>query len=102
MTLGRITGMDPAEPHFSKSQPPVRLDRIAAKYVDVIHTDGSQFIRGGLGMTESIGHVDYYPNGGTAQPGCTRTMFDYIREANGSLFNGNVPPVFIWHKHWHA
>ncbi|XP_056638643.1 pancreatic triacylglycerol lipase-like isoform X2 [Diorhabda carinulata] len=88
LTLGRITGMDPAEPHFSKAKPPVRLDRTAAKYVDVVHTDASQFIRGGLGILESIGHVDYYPNGGTDQPGCTKGVTQYIRDANGSLFNG--------------
>lgn len=82
--------MDPAEPHFSKTLPPVRLDRSAARYVDVIHTDASQFIRGGLGMTESIGHVDYYPNGGTAQPGCTNSMIHYVREANGSFLNGKL------------
>ncbi|XP_023012525.2 pancreatic triacylglycerol lipase [Leptinotarsa decemlineata] len=88
LTLGRITGLDPAEPHFSKAKPPVRLDRSAAKYVDIIHTDASQFIRGGLGMLESIGHVDYYPNGGTDQPGCTDGVVQYIKEANGSFFYG--------------
>ncbi|KAG5898143.1 hypothetical protein JTB14_034000 [Gonioctena quinquepunctata] len=88
LTLGRITGMDPAEPHFSKSLPPVRLDRSAANYVDIIHTDASQFIRGGLGMQESIGHIDYYPNGGTDQPGCTSGVVHYIKEANGSFFYG--------------
>lgn len=48
LTLGRITGLDPAEPHFSKAQPPVRLDRTAAYYVDIVHTDASQFITGGI------------------------------------------------------
>jgi hypothetical protein len=86
--VGRITGLDPAEPHFAKAQPPVRLDRTAAKYVDVVHTDASQFIRGGLGMTEKIGHVDYYPNGGTNQPGCGKSVVRYISDANGSFFLG--------------
>jgi pancreatic triacylglycerol lipase len=88
LTVGRITGLDPAEPHFAKAQPPVRLDRTAAKYVDVVHTDASQFIRGGLGMTEKIGHVDYYPNGGTNQPGCGKSVVRYISDANGSFFLG--------------
>ncbi|CAG9830045.1 unnamed protein product [Diabrotica balteata] len=88
LTLGRITGMDPAEPHFAKAKPPVRLDRSAAHYVDIIHTDASQFIRGGLGIVESIGHVDYYPNGGNEQPGCTKGVLQYIRDFNGSVFNG--------------
>lgn len=80
--------MDPADPHFSKTQPPVRLDRTAAKYVDVIHTDATQFIRGSFGMIESIGHVDYYPNGGTAQPGCTKNIVEYIKQENGSILSG--------------
>lgn len=82
--------MDPAEPHFAKTLPPVRLDRTAAKYVDVIHTDASHFIRGGLGIIENIGHVDYFPNGGSDQPGCTKGVLQYIKDANGSLFQGNV------------
>lgn len=88
LTLGRISGMDPAEPHFAKAKRPVRLDRSAARYVDVVHTDASQFIRGGLGITESIGHVDYYPNGGTNQPGCGRSVTYYIKAENGSFFKG--------------
>lgn len=90
LTLGRITGLDPAEPHFAKAQRPVRLDRSAAKYVDVVHTDASQFIRGGLGMTERIGHVDYYPNGGTNQPGCGKSVVEYISDEKGSLFRGKL------------
>ncbi|RZC34310.1 inactive pancreatic lipase-related protein 1, partial [Asbolus verrucosus] len=88
LTLGRITGLDPAEPHFAKAKPPVRLDRSAAKYVDIVHTDASQFIRGGLGMSERIGHVDYYPNGGTDQPGCGKSVVQYISDEEGSFFRG--------------
>lgn len=60
ITLGRITGLDPAEPHFGKTTRPVRLDRSAAKYVDIIHTDASLFIKGSLGILESIGEADFY------------------------------------------
>ncbi|CAG9760514.1 unnamed protein product [Ceutorhynchus assimilis] len=88
LSLGRISGLDPAEPHFAKAARPVRLDRSAAKYVDIIHTDASQFIRGSLGMTESIGHVDYFPNGGTNQPGCGKSMVQFIKDEKGSFFNG--------------
>ncbi|XP_017778462.1 PREDICTED: pancreatic triacylglycerol lipase [Nicrophorus vespilloides] len=87
LTLGRITGMDPAEPHFAHAQRPVRLDRSAAKFVDIIHTDATQFIRGGLGMTEAIGHVDFYPNGGNDQPGCSKSVLQYAVEFGG-LVNG--------------
>lgn len=56
LTMGRISGLDPAQPHFAKAARPVRLDRSAAKYVDVIHTDANQFITGSLGIIESIGN----------------------------------------------
>lgn len=80
--------MDPAEPHFAKAKPPVRLDRAAADYVDVIHTDASGFIRGSLGLIEKVGHVDYYPNGGIDQPGCDQSMVQYISSESGSFFRG--------------
>lgn len=47
MTVGRITGLDPAEPHFSQTDPMVRLDPSDAMYVDIIHTDSRPFIKGG-------------------------------------------------------
>nr|CAD7412084.1 unnamed protein product [Timema poppensis] len=45
--LGRITGLDPAEPHFGDTLPVVRLDYTDAEFVDIIHTDTSRFITGG-------------------------------------------------------
>jgi hypothetical protein len=39
LKLGRITGLDPAAPYFSKTVTLVRLDRSDAKYVDIIHTN---------------------------------------------------------------
>ncbi|GJQ71315.1 hypothetical protein Trydic_g11051 [Trypoxylus dichotomus] len=87
LKLGRITGLDPAEPHFAKNKPPVRLDRSAAAYVDIIHTDASGFTTAGFGIIERIGHVDFYPNGGSRQPGCTQSVFEYI-SLEKSIFNG--------------
>lgn len=59
-------GLDPAEPTFERAGPEQRLDPTDANFVDVIHTCG-----GTLGMLSSLGHVDFYPNGGMAfQPGC--------------------------------
>lgn len=40
-----------------------------AKYVQAIHTNG-----GTLGCTFSVGHSDYWPNGGKSQPGCVADL----------------------------
>lgn len=106
LNLGRITGLDPAEPYFSRTDPIVRLDRtgkqevtcnsrrfyvnvtflcvikiIDADYVDVIHTDAKPFVStGGLGLAEPCGHVDFYPNGGHTQPGCNQGVEQFIEE----------------------
>ncbi|XP_060863486.1 inactive pancreatic lipase-related protein 1-like isoform X2 [Metopolophium dirhodum] len=63
--VDRITGLDPAKPMYEKSGPDDRLDMTDANYVDVMHTNAGQ-----NGLNKSIGHMDYYPNGGTKQPGC--------------------------------
>jgi len=49
----------------------VRLDTGDAKFVEVIHTNGNGASNLGLGIVESIGHVDTYVNGGRQQPGCS-------------------------------
>lgn len=46
------------------------MDKTDAILVQVIHTNA-----GYLGMQEAIGTADFYPNGGTSQPGC---IFDWI------------------------
>ena len=45
-------------------------------YVDNIHTDVI------FGIQQAIGHKDFYPNGGKAQAGCTKDVYepeDYIK-----------------------
>uniref|UniRef100_A0A1A9WIK7 Lipase domain-containing protein n=1 Tax=Glossina brevipalpis TaxID=37001 RepID=A0A1A9WIK7_9MUSC len=81
--LARITGLDPAGPLFEAQHPTVRLDGADAEFVDVIHSNGENLIRGGLGSWQAMGHVDFYPNGGRAQTGCS------------NLFVGAVTD-FIW------
>ncbi|XP_023215504.1 inactive pancreatic lipase-related protein 1-like [Centruroides sculpturatus] len=85
--LGRITGLDPAEPYFQYTDPKVRLDPTDAQFVDVIHTDGGSIIIGGLGMIQDCGHVDFYPNGGKRQPGCNNGVIGSI-EKEGDLLYG--------------
>ncbi|XP_035211609.1 pancreatic triacylglycerol lipase-like isoform X3 [Stegodyphus dumicola] len=86
--LGRITGLDPAEPYFQYTMEEVRLDPTDAQFVDVIHTDGGSIITGGLGMIQDCGHVDFYPNGGKRQPGCNQNVVGAI-EKEGDLLYGH-------------
>ncbi|CAL1543543.1 unnamed protein product [Lymnaea stagnalis] len=70
--IGRISGLDPAEPNFKSQSTAVRLDKDDAIFVDVIHTDGSPFfLLIGYGLMQESGDVDFYVNGGEKQPGCT-------------------------------
>ncbi|KAK7861911.1 hypothetical protein R5R35_010809 [Gryllus longicercus] len=71
--LGRITGLDPAEPYFQGLPSFVRLDPSDANFVDVIHTDGKSIFLLGYGMSQPCGHLDFYPNNGKEQPGCDLT-----------------------------
>ncbi|XP_030768030.1 pancreatic triacylglycerol lipase-like [Sitophilus oryzae] len=64
--IPRITALDPAYPEFPIQDRTKRLANTDADYIDVIHTDSGIF-----GFPVSIGHSDFYPNGGRAlQPGC--------------------------------
>ncbi|XP_069948912.1 pancreatic triacylglycerol lipase-like [Cherax quadricarinatus] len=78
--LGRISGLDPAEPYFQYMPSSVRLDPTDALFVDVIHTDGAPFsLDGGYGLKEPAGHLDFYPNGGQNQTGCETPLAAPIR-----------------------
>ncbi|XP_071119067.1 pancreatic triacylglycerol lipase-like [Haliotis cracherodii] len=70
--VGRITGLDPADPYFQNTDIKVRLDPTDALFVDIIHTDGESILKLGYGMRQACGHVDYFPNGGMTQPGCDK------------------------------
>ncbi|XP_031975300.1 lipase member H isoform X3 [Corvus kubaryi] len=86
--LGRITGLDPAGPLYRGTAPSERLDPTDAQFVDVIHSDTD-----GLGYGEALGHVDFYPNGGTDQPGCPLTIFSgyYAHEWKSYLTQQSHP-----------
>ncbi|XP_007939791.1 pancreatic lipase-related protein 2 [Orycteropus afer afer] len=82
--LGRITGLDPAEPCFQGTSEEVRLDPSDAMFVDVIHTDSAPIIPFlGFGMSQKVGHLDFFPNGGKQMPGCRKNILSTIVDING-------------------
>ncbi|XP_038266391.1 inactive pancreatic lipase-related protein 1-like [Dermochelys coriacea] len=82
--LGRITGLDPAQPYFQGTPIEVRLDKTDAAFVDIIHTDSAPTIPYlGLGMSQAIGHLDFYPNGGIHMPGCKKNPVSQIIDIDG-------------------
>ncbi|CAH1098563.1 unnamed protein product [Psylliodes chrysocephalus] len=58
-------GLDPARPGYRDNRLDNKLDPNDAILVEGLHT----FIQV-LGLAETVGHVDFYPNGGVVQPGC--------------------------------
>ncbi|XP_040577367.1 pancreatic lipase-related protein 3 isoform X1 [Lepeophtheirus salmonis] len=74
----RITGLDPAGPSFREHNTSFRLDKSDADFVDVIHTNGVYFTKGGIGLLDVSGHVDFYPFGGETQPYCNNLFEEFL------------------------
>ena len=79
--LGRISALDPGGPNFDALTIDGRLDKSDAEFVDVIHTDGhnTSTVASSLyhrGSQLPLGDVDFYPNGGSYQPGCSLQGFE--------------------------
>ncbi|XP_034994005.1 inactive pancreatic lipase-related protein 1-like [Zootoca vivipara] len=82
--VGRITGLDPAQPYFQGTPTEVRLDKSQADFVDIIHTDSAPTIPYmGFGISQAIGHLDFYPNGGEYMPGCKKNAISQIVDIDG-------------------
>lgn len=60
-----IRALDPAQPFFRYAQEKERLTQQDADYVEVLHTSV-----GSYGFDRPLGHVDFYANWGSQQPGC--------------------------------
>ncbi|CAH2021052.1 unnamed protein product [Acanthoscelides obtectus] len=85
-------GLDPAAPLYE--WPHVEsldelLDRTDANFVDGIHTNGRH-----LGVMTPVGHVDFYPNGGEAQPGCPLWVCSHIRAVEYWIASLSKPDLF--------
>ncbi|XP_022902388.1 pancreatic lipase-related protein 2-like [Onthophagus taurus] len=63
--VDQIVGLDPARPLFSLDSVDTRLDPTDGKTVHIVHTNS-----GFQGFSSSIGHADFYFNGGSKQAGC--------------------------------
>ncbi|XP_037660613.1 inactive pancreatic lipase-related protein 1-like [Choloepus didactylus] len=82
--LGWITGLDPMEASFEGTPEVVRLDPSDAVFVDVIHMDAAPLIPSmGFGMSQQVGHLDFFPNGGEEMPGCKKNALSQILELDG-------------------
>uniref|UniRef100_A0A2C9KRW2 PLAT domain-containing protein n=1 Tax=Biomphalaria glabrata TaxID=6526 RepID=A0A2C9KRW2_BIOGL len=95
--LARISGIDPAGPYFENTDPVVRLDPTDAVFVDVIHSDGAPLglLELGLGTKQAVGHLDFFPNLGRDQPGCTRNPFTQISQ--WGLVEGSIETLICNH-----
>lgn len=89
--VGKIIGLDPASPLFKYDDVDGRLAETDASYVEVIHT-----CAGTLGFSKPIGMASFFPNGGAAQPGCSR--WDIVGVCTLFDFFSNIQNIFMHSK----
>lgn len=72
--VARLVALDPAGPRFNDVNEPTKaMSKESAVLVEVVHTNAN-----GLGIIKPRGHLDFFVNGGTTQPGCRDpNLFDF-------------------------
>ncbi|KAA0186365.1 hypothetical protein HAZT_HAZT011779, partial [Hyalella azteca] len=93
--LNRVTGLDPAAPLFDGVSASERINPNSANFVDIIHSNAGPLVDGCLGMTAQVGQIDFYPNGGAHQPGCTDPDSSDILDLVGSCSHGRAPEYWV-------
>lgn len=88
--IGRITGLDPAGPYFTGLPESVRLHPGDAEFVDTLITDGESILDLALGSPQPMGHVNFYPNGGLRQPGCSKPPLGFMTIFFGTSMDSDL------------
>ncbi|KAL3288193.1 hypothetical protein HHI36_002643 [Cryptolaemus montrouzieri] len=79
--LPRIIALDPAGPLFALRPDTKRLNKNDAEIVHVVHSDGTL-----LGFGDPCGTIDFFPNGGSDQPGCGIVNLKDLANIGDSVF----------------
>ncbi|XP_063921249.1 pancreatic triacylglycerol lipase-like [Zophobas morio] len=78
--LPRIIALDPAGPLFNIRPENERLNPNDAQVVHVIHTNGGVF-----GFLRECGTIDFFPNGGSHQNGCLKTILTDVQSLTSTV-----------------
>lgn len=99
--FGRISGLDPAGPMFDDAAIKYRLDRSSAKLVVALHTNSGTLLSldTAFGISQPIGHVDFYANDGTHQPGCKINAFGCSHKLATDVYSAFLAHDFYMRKH---